>query len=63
MESASLKSLLQDAYGNYVIQTALSQAQPQQKANLEEKIRPLLPTLRNTNYGKRIQNKIALADM
>uniref|UniRef100_A0A7S4IEM7 PUM-HD domain-containing protein n=1 Tax=Vannella robusta TaxID=1487602 RepID=A0A7S4IEM7_9EUKA len=63
MASQSLMSLLQDAYGNYVIQTALSQAHPQQRANLEEKIRPLLPALRNTNYGKRIQNKIALRDM
>jgi len=63
MESQSLMSLLQDAYGNYVVQTALSQAQPEQRANLEEKIRPLLPGLRNTNYGKRIQNKITLKDM
>lgn len=62
MESQSLVSLLQDAFGNYVIQTALSQAQPKQKSDLEEKIRPLLPVLRNTNYGKRIQNKISFND-
>jgi len=63
MEQHSLPELLQDAYGNYVIQTALTEAQPEQRARLEERIRPLLPALRNTNYGKRIQNKIALKDM
>jgi hypothetical protein len=56
--SNTLSCLLQDPYGNYVIQTALSLARPQQRAKLVEEIKPLLPALRNTPYGKRIQNLI-----
>ena len=63
MQSHALPGLLQDAFGNYVIQTALTEAQPEQRARLEDQIRPLLPALRNTNYGKRIQNKISLKDI
>lgn len=57
-QPATLQCLLQDPYGNYVIQTALSLARPQQRARLVEEIKPLLPALRNTPYGKRIQNLI-----
>jgi hypothetical protein len=59
MDPRTLTGLLQDPYGNYVIQTALTVAQPQQRLQLTENIKPLLPALGNTPYGKRIQNKIA----
>ncbi|PHH87266.1 hypothetical protein CDD83_9109 [Cordyceps sp. RAO-2017] len=53
---------LRDSFGNYVIQTALEFATPHQKFRLVEAIRPLLPQIRNTPYGRRIQAKIALYD-
>jgi hypothetical protein len=57
-EGETLAELLRDPYGNYVVQTALSVADATQRQKLVEAIRPLLPELRNTPYGKRIQNKI-----
>ena len=59
MQPNALSMLLQDPFGNYVIQTALGIAKPEQYRRLVEEIKPLLPALRNTPYGKRIQNKIA----
>ncbi|KAL1917259.1 uncharacterized protein VTP21DRAFT_4915 [Calcarisporiella thermophila] len=53
-----LESLLRDSYGNYVVQTALDHADPINRAKLIEAIRPLLPAIRSTPYGKRIQSKI-----
>ena len=40
------------------MQTALDYAEPSQRALLVEGIRPVLPLIRNTPYGKRIQNKL-----
>ena len=42
----------------HILQTALDYAEPQQRALLVEGIRPVLPLIRNTPYGKRIQNKL-----
>ncbi|KAM3582907.1 hypothetical protein VKS41_004664 [Umbelopsis sp. WA50703] len=53
-----LEKLLRDSYANYVVQTSLDYADPRQRAQLVECIRPLLPAIRNTPYGKRIQSKI-----
>ncbi|KAI9313031.1 armadillo-type protein [Dichotomocladium elegans] len=53
-----LESLLRDSYANYVVQTALDFADFAQRAKLVECIRPLLPGIRNTPYGKRIHSKI-----
>jgi hypothetical protein len=54
-----LLPLLQDPFGNYVIQTALTVSDAQQHLDLVEAIRPYLAQLRNTPYGKRIQSKIS----
>ena len=43
---------------NLGIQTALDYAESPQRALLVEGIRPVLPLIRNTPYGKRIQNKL-----
>ncbi|CAG8584137.1 8318_t:CDS:10, partial [Racocetra fulgida] len=51
-------NLLRDSYANYVVQTSLDYADPIQRAQLVECIRPLLPAIRNTPYGKRIQGKL-----
>ncbi|KAF5338450.1 hypothetical protein D9758_012238 [Tetrapyrgos nigripes] len=53
-----LEKLLRDSYGNYCVQTALDYAEPTQRTLLVEGIRPVLPLIRNTPYGKRIQNKL-----
>lgn len=57
-ETDQLKALIQDPFGNYVIQTAMTVSDPVQHAKLVEGIKPFLYALRNTPYGKRIQNKI-----
>lgn len=54
----SLARLLQDGYGNYVIQSALSVTTGSQHAMLVDAIRPYLPTLRGTPHGKRIVQRI-----
>lgn len=48
---------------NTVIQTALDYAEPAQRALLVDGIRPILPLIRNTPYGKRIQNKLQREQM
>ncbi|EJD55254.1 ARM repeat-containing protein [Auricularia subglabra TFB-10046 SS5] len=53
-----LEKLLRDSFGNYCVQTALDYAEPTQRALLVEGIRPILPMIRNTPYGKRIQSKL-----
>ncbi|KAJ7630440.1 ARM repeat-containing protein [Roridomyces roridus] len=58
-----LEKLLRDSYGNYCVQTALDYAEPNQRAMLVEGIRPVLPLIRNTPYGKRIQNKLQREQM
>ncbi|KAJ3879349.1 ARM repeat-containing protein [Lentinula edodes] len=58
-----LEKLLRDSYGNYCVQTALDYADPAQRVLLVEGIRPVLPLIRNTPYGKRIQNKLQREQM
>ncbi|RKP34971.1 armadillo-type protein [Dimargaris cristalligena] len=53
-----LEDLLKDSFANYVIQTALDFSDQEQRTQLIEAIRPILPAIRNTPYGKRIQSKI-----
>ncbi|XP_057826553.2 uncharacterized protein LOC131038216 [Cryptomeria japonica] len=62
LSSSQLGELLQDAYGNYVVQSALgaSKNQVAVHAALVEAIRPHLPTLRSCPYGKRILSRTNL---
>lgn len=62
IESAGLEALLRDSFANYVVQTCLDYAEPAQRAQLVECIRPILPSIRNTPYGKRIQSKLQRDD-
>ncbi|KAG5952352.1 hypothetical protein E4U53_001034 [Claviceps sorghi] len=57
-----MERLLRDSYANYVVQTALEFATPQQKHRLVEAIRPFLPHIRTTPYGRRIQAKVQAYD-
>lgn len=58
INKSRLEKLLRDSFANYVIQTALDCADPVQRAQLVDCIRPILPAIRNTPYGKRIQGKL-----
>ncbi|KAH0496415.1 hypothetical protein TgHK011_003776 [Trichoderma gracile] len=57
-----IEGCLQDSFANYVVQTALDFSTPQLKHRLVEAIRPVLPKIRTTPYGRRIQAKIAAYD-
>ncbi|PUU72262.1 armadillo-type protein [Tuber borchii] len=58
---AELEALLRDSYANYVIQTAMDYASPETKQQLVDSIRPILPAIRMTPYGRRIQSKIQVS--
>lgn len=58
MLSPSLPRLLQDPYGNYVVQSALTVTSGQLHQALVDCIRPYLPSLRGTPHGKRILQKV-----
>eukprot|EP00299_Pterocystis_sp_00344_P016482 c8271_g1_i2.p1 GENE.c8271_g1_i2~~c8271_g1_i2.p1 ORF type:complete len:435 (-),score=59.09 c8271_g1_i2:152-1456(-) len=55
---SSVPVLLNDPYGNYVMQRALAVADDQMFELLCDRIRPHIPSLRSTPYGKRIHNKL-----
>jgi len=57
-----LESMLRDQYANYVVQTALDHVDTETRARLVNAIRPILPAVRQTPYGRRVQSKIAAAD-
>ncbi|PKI84276.1 hypothetical protein MVES1_001622 [Malassezia vespertilionis] len=58
IDETRLESLLRDSFANYVVQTSLDYAEPTQRTQLVECIRPILPAIRNTPYGKRIQSRL-----
>lgn len=57
-----MDKLLRDSFGNYVVQTALEHTTFQLKSQLIEAIRPALPMIRSTPYGRRLQAKITAYD-
>ncbi|GHJ83619.1 hypothetical protein NliqN6_0021 [Naganishia liquefaciens] len=63
LNRSRLEKLLRDSFANYVVQTALDYAEPSQRMLLVECIRPILPMIRNTPYGKRIQSKLQREQM
>ena len=62
LTAQEIERLLRDSFANYVVQTALDYATPQMKFRLVESIRPILPQIRATPYGRRIQAKISTYD-
>ncbi|KAF9731880.1 RNA-binding protein [Paraphaeosphaeria minitans] len=58
MQEEELEKLMRDSYGNYVIQTALEFAPAELCIHLIEAMRPILPGIRQTPYGRRIQSKV-----
>lgn len=57
--SPFLDSLLRDSYANYVIQTTLEYADSATKDLILQSIIPILPSIRNTPYGRKIISKLA----
>jgi hypothetical protein len=53
-----LEQLMRDSYGNYVVQTALEFAPQDMCLSLIDMMRPILPSIRQTPYGRRIQSKV-----
>ncbi|PNH63697.1 hypothetical protein VD0002_g4746, partial [Verticillium dahliae] len=62
LQPGEMDRLLRDSYANYVIQTALEYATPEGKHRMVEVIRPFLPAVRSTPYGRRIQAKVQAYD-
>lgn len=56
--SGKMNDLVRDQFGNYVIQTALDHATLPMKRQLIDTIRPIIPSVRNTPFGRKIQHKI-----
>ena len=62
LNANELEKMLRDSYANYVVQTALDFADSETKGRLVEAIRPILPAVRQTPHGRRIQSKIMAQD-
>lgn len=62
LNTNELEKMLRDSYANYVVQTAMDYADPEMKGRLVEAIRPILPAVRQTPHGRRIQSKISALD-
>lgn len=60
--SGRIEDMLRDCYANYVIQTSIDYADAATRQRLAEAILPLLPSIRNFPYGRRIQSKLAMVD-
>lgn len=58
MHPQNIEKLLRDGFANYVVQTAMEFSDEDLKAALMENIRVVLPAIRNTPHGRRIQGKI-----
>ncbi|POS78455.1 pumilio domain-containing protein [Diaporthe helianthi] len=59
---SEMDRLIRDSYANYVVQTALEHATHYMKQRLVDVIRPILPTVRSTPYGRKIQAKVSAYD-
>jgi hypothetical protein len=62
MNNSDMEKMLRDSYGNYVVQTAIDFADPDTRKKLIDTIKPILPLIRHTPYGRRITTKINMAE-
>jgi Pumilio-family RNA binding repeat len=56
----AMAALIEDQFGNYVVQTALDQAQPEQRAQIIKEMMPYLNNIKSKTWYKRMMNKIGL---
>lgn len=59
-DTNTVAQLIQDDYGNYVVQTALSVASASQAEMLVSTVRPLMHLIRNAPYAKKLEAKLEL---
>ena len=55
-----ISGLIQDDFGNYVVQTALTMCSAPQAEALVAVIRPMMPLIRNAPYAKKLEAKMDL---
>ncbi|XP_010545311.1 PREDICTED: pumilio homolog 12-like [Tarenaya hassleriana] len=60
VDDGRLDQVMQDPYGNYVIQAALKQSKGAVHAILVDAIKPHIPCLRTNPYGKKVLSAISL---
>nr|OQO30390.1 hypothetical protein B0A51_02350 [Rachicladosporium sp. CCFEE 5018] len=58
MVATQVEGMIRDTFGNYVVQTAFDFADDEQKIALADAMRPLLPGIRGTPYGRRLISKV-----
>nr|ODN87826.1 pumilio 2 [Cryptococcus depauperatus CBS 7841] len=57
--SNQIGMLLRDAYGNFALQTGIFSADPKQQKELLDLVLPLIPPLRHTPVGKRLEGRLS----
>ena len=62
LNANELEKMLRDSYANYVVQTALDHVEGETRTRLTDAIRPILPSIRHTPHGRRIQSKIIASE-
>ena len=58
ISSPSFDQVADDAFGNYVVQTAWDHAKEADEERLAEKVRPLLARMRHKPYGRRFASRL-----
>ncbi|EFC42833.1 predicted protein [Naegleria gruberi] len=58
LEDRNLSALLQDSFGNYVVQTAISISDANQFARFNNNVKPYLPIIKNAPYYKKLESKL-----
>lgn len=58
MSAERLQRIIRDSFGNYVVQTALEQAAPEQRRALCQLIMPLVPSIHNNPHGRRVASRV-----
>ncbi|KAI9718633.1 MAG: hypothetical protein M1828_006641 [Chrysothrix sp. TS-e1954] len=62
LNSPEFERLADDAFANYVVQTAWDHASAEDEARIAERIRPFLSRMRHKPHGRRFQTRIADRD-
>jgi uncharacterized membrane-anchored protein YjiN (DUF445 family) len=60
--ATEIEKMLRDSFANYVVQTALDHADAETRARLIDAIKPIMPSIRHTPHGRRIQSKILASE-
>ena len=58
IKNNQIKDIIKDQYGNYVIQKAMSISDTETLNKIIEQIKPIIPELMLSNFGKKVVNKL-----